>query len=52
MKQEERLLWAIGIVVLDLLVFALPLTALFIAYVILKRPPWFKDWVEKFYEGA
>ncbi len=49
MKQNERLLWAICIVLADLLVFALPLAAIIAAYVILARPTWFKDWVEKVY---
>lgn len=41
----ERLLWAAGIVLVDLVIFALPLTAVFAAYVLLARPPWFRDWI-------
>ncbi len=45
----ERLLWASAIVLVDLVIFVLPLTALFAAYLILARPPWFRDWVLDLY---
>ena len=32
--------------------FALPLAALLIAYVLLARPAWFRDWVERLYRQA
>jgi hypothetical protein len=46
----ERVLLAVILVVVDLVAFALPLTALLAAYVILARPPWFKEWVRRLYE--
>ena len=50
MKLLERFLLAAFIVVGDFLVFVIPICAIFFAYVILARPPWFKDWVYKLYE--
>ena len=46
----ERLLWASAIVLVDLVIFVLPLTALFVAYLIMARPSWFRDWVLYLYE--
>jgi hypothetical protein len=37
---------ALGIILLDLVVFFLPLTAFFLAYVIIYNPPWVKDFLE------
>ena len=51
MKQNERLLWAGGIVLLDILVFAVPVAAFFAAFVLLARPAWFRDWMNKVYES-
>jgi len=47
----ERLLWASAIVLVDLVIFVLPLTALFVAYLVMARPVWFRDWVLYLYEG-
>ena len=41
----ERLLWASAIVLIDTTIFVLPLAALFAAYILLARPPWFRDWI-------
>lgn len=49
MKTFERVNWALAIVIVDLLVFAVPVTAFFAAYVLLARPLWFRGWVEKIY---
>jgi hypothetical protein len=38
--QPQRLLLALLIVLLDAVLFFLPLSALFIAYVIVVNPPW------------
>ena len=32
--------------------FALPLTGLLAAYLILARPPWFREWVERLYTAG
>ena len=49
MTSSERLIWAVAIVLVDMLVFALPIAAFFAAYILLARPPWFKDWMTKVY---
>lgn len=52
MTDTERISLAIAIVLVDLLLFALPLTGLAAAYVLIARPPWFRGWVERLYEGV
>jgi len=46
MSPQKRLLLALGILLLDLVIFFLPLTAIFLAYVIIYNPPWVKDFLE------
>jgi len=41
----NRVLLAAGIVCLDLVVFLVPLTALFLAYILLVNPPWFREFL-------
>ena len=52
MHLTERLIWALLIVIVDAAAFAVPLAALLIAYVLLARPLWFRDWVERLYHEA
>jgi len=47
MSKQNRILLALGIILLDLIVFFLPLTAFFLAYVVLYNPPWVKDFLER-----
>lgn len=49
MNQGERIFLATVIVLVDMLIFALPLTALFVCYVLMARPVWFRKWVEDLY---
>lgn len=49
MTTAERVLLAILIVVVDVALFAVPLTGIFAAWVLLARPPWFRRWVEQLY---
>ena len=49
MTDTERIAIAVGLVLVDLLFFALPLTGLVAAYVILARPPWFRELVDRLY---
>ena len=49
MTTTERLLLAVIIVAVDLLVFAIPLTAFAAAYVIVARPPGVLDWVRRLF---
>jgi len=45
MGKIQRLALAVGVVVLDALVFVVPLTALFMAYIIVVNPPWFREFL-------
>jgi hypothetical protein len=45
MEFWKRLALAALVIVIDLIAFALPLTAIAIAYVLLARPPRFLNWV-------
>lgn len=51
MTNNERLIWAIAIVIIDFLTIGIPLAALAAAYVLIARPVWFKNWVEKIYSA-
>jgi len=46
MSPQKRFLLALGIVLIDLILFFLPLTAFFLAYVIIYNPPWVKEFLE------
>jgi hypothetical protein len=52
MRLIERLIWALLIVIVDTAAFLVPLAAFLIAYVLLARPLWFRDWVERLYHEA
>ncbi|MBI4114966.1 MAG: hypothetical protein HY447_00145 [Candidatus Omnitrophica bacterium] len=49
MPLGTRILLAFLILVVDLAFFAIPLGALFISYVMIWRPPWFKEWISRLY---
>jgi hypothetical protein len=52
MRLAHRLVLALLIVVVDTAAFAVPFGALLLAYVLLARPVWFRDWVERLYRGV
>jgi hypothetical protein len=52
MQLQERLTWALLILVVDVAAFAVPLAALLIAYVLLARPAWFREWVGRLSDEA
>ncbi len=52
MRLADRLVWALLLVIVDTAAFAVPLAALLLAYVLLARPAWFRDWVEQLYREA
>jgi hypothetical protein len=52
MSTTERIALAVLIVVLDVAVFVLPVTGLLAAWVLLARPPWFREWVERLYRSG
>jgi len=45
MSPLQRVLLATAIVVVDAVVFFLPLASFFLAYVILTNPPWVRDFL-------
>ena len=45
MSMTNRVLLALGVVALDLAVFFVPLTAVFMAYVLVYNPPWFREFL-------
>jgi hypothetical protein len=47
MSFGQRVLLSVGILIIDLIVFFLPLTALFLVYIILSNPVWFRDFLQK-----
>jgi len=47
MSMAHRILICTGILLVDLAVFFLPLSALFLIYVILANPPWFREFLQK-----
>jgi hypothetical protein len=47
MSMKQRIFLAAGILLVDLIVFVLPLTALFLVYIILVNPIWFRDFLQK-----
>jgi len=47
MSFGQRILLSVGILLIDLIVFFLPLTALFLIYIILVNPAWFREFLQK-----
>jgi len=45
MSMVNRVLLALGVIVLDLVVFFAPLTAFFLAYIFIYNPPWFREFL-------
>ncbi len=51
MDAQQRCLLAIGFVLVDVVAVVVPLVAILAAHVLITRPPWFREWVEKLYEN-
>ena len=51
MSSTDRWVLALLLVAVDLVIFAIPLTGLFAAYLLLLRPAWFRTWVEDLYSN-
>lgn len=47
MSMTQRVLIAGAVLVLDLVVFFLPLAAVFVAYILIVNPPWFRDFLDR-----
>jgi len=45
MQRTQRVILAVVILAADLAVFFLPLSAIFLAYVLVFNPPWFRDFI-------
>ncbi|EFK96397.1 hypothetical protein LDC_1577 [sediment metagenome] len=52
MSMLNRVLLALGVVALDLAVFFVPLTAVFLAYVLVYNPPWFREFLSTLDAGT
>ncbi len=52
MRLSHRLVLALLIVLVDTAAFLIPLTAVLLAYILLARPAWFRDWVDRLYRGV
>jgi len=52
MSFAHRILLSLGIILIDLIIFFLPLTALFLVYIILYNPPWFREFLNKLNHDA
>lgn len=49
MSVQKRWLLALAVVLLDLVAVVVPLAALFIAYVLIERPPEIARWIQNLY---
>lgn len=47
MNPLQRVLLALVILLGDAIVFFIPLGGLFLAYVVLSNPPWFREFLER-----
>lgn len=47
----NRVLLALGVVVLDFAVLVVPLTAVFMAYILIYNPPWFREFINSLDPG-
>ena len=46
MSMTNRILLSLAILLVDLGIFFLPLTALFLIYILFYNPPWFRGFLE------
>ena len=52
MKTKTRILLYLSVLALLDMIIPIPFTALTLIYVILERPPWFKNTVSEIYTGT
>ena len=45
MSTKLRIMISVGILLVDSVLFFIPLSAVFLAYVILSNPPWFRNFL-------
>jgi hypothetical protein len=46
MSMKKRILLSLGIMIVDLGVFFLPLTAVFLVYIVIYNPAWFREFLD------
>ncbi|MBW1998652.1 MAG: hypothetical protein JRJ29_11880 [Deltaproteobacteria bacterium] len=49
---KKRILLGIGVLAVDLIIFFLPLTAIFLAYIFIYNPPWFREFLNNLDTGS
>ena len=47
MSLNQRILIAVLVLLADLVIFFFPLTAVFLAYILIFNPPWFRDFLNQ-----
>ncbi|MEJ2037906.1 MAG: hypothetical protein P8X55_03095 [Desulfosarcinaceae bacterium] len=47
MQKRYRVLLAVAVILLDTLVFFMPMGAAFLAYILIANPPWFRQFLER-----
>jgi hypothetical protein len=47
MTMRNRILLGLGILAVDLVIFFLPLTAIFLIYIVIYNPPWFREFLNE-----
>ncbi len=45
MNMKKRILLSLGILLVDLIIFFFPLTAVFLIYIVLYNPAWFRNFL-------
>jgi hypothetical protein len=50
-RAAERWFLALAIVVLDVVIVVVPITALTVAFLIVARPAWLRRWIDELYAG-
>lgn len=50
MSLNQRIFLAVTVICVEVITFLIPILALFAAYVLIARPLWFKNRVERLYE--
>lgn len=51
MSEQKIWLIAAAIIVFDLVVFMVPIVPIVAAYVLIARPPWFKEFIDEVYRS-
>ena len=52
MSMTMRVILAVAILAVDLVIFFIPASALFLVYVILFNPPWVREFLDRLNEGG